>query len=113
MDIVAIGSPSGLHADHGIAAARAGLHVLIEKPLDVSTPRVDTLLAEVESAGVKLGVFFQDRLKPDLVRVKHALDEGRLGAIILASAHVKWHRPPDTTRPLAGAARGRSTAAAR
>src|SRR5919205_1636931 len=44
MDIVAIGSPSGLHAEQAIAAIRRGLHVLVEKPLDVTTARVDAVI---------------------------------------------------------------------
>src|SRR5882757_18816 len=95
MDLVAIGSPSGLHAAQGIAAAQRGLHVLTEKPIDISTERADALIAEAEKAGVKLGVFFQDRSKPDILRVKNALDAGVLGKPILADARVKWFRPPD------------------
>jgi predicted dehydrogenase len=95
MDLVAIGSPSGLHADHGIAAARRGLHVLVEKPLDISTARADALVEAADRAGVKLGVFFQDRLKPDVVRMKRIVDTGGLGAPILASGQVKWYRPPE------------------
>src|SRR5437660_12350421 len=83
MDLVAIGSPSGLHATQGIAAAQRGLHVLTEKPIDISTERADALIAEAEKAGVKLGVFFQDRSKPDILRVKNALDAGLLGKPIL------------------------------
>ncbi|MGH9315356.1 MAG: Gfo/Idh/MocA family protein [Vicinamibacterales bacterium] len=95
MDLIAIGSPSGLHAEQGIAAARRGLHVLVEKPLDITTARVDTLIDAAERAGVKLGVFFQDRLKPAVVRMRSLIDAGRLGTPILASGHVKWYRPPD------------------
>jgi UDP-N-acetyl-2-amino-2-deoxyglucuronate dehydrogenase len=95
MDVVAIGSPSGLHADQIVLAAEQGLHVLVEKPLDISIDRVDRALAAVRKAGVRLGVFFQDRLKPDLVRVKRLLDEGRLGRVLLVSAQVKWYRPPE------------------
>lgn len=95
MEIVAIGSPSGMHAEQGIAAARRGLHVLTEKPLDISTERADALISEAEKAGVKLGVFFQDRSKPDILRVKKAVDSGVLGKPILADARVKWYRPPD------------------
>jgi predicted dehydrogenase len=95
MDLVAIGSPSGLHAEHGIAAARRGLHVLVEKPLDITTDRADALIDATDRAGVKLGVFFQDRLKPDIVRMKALVDEGALGRPILGSGRVKWHRPPD------------------
>ena len=52
MDIVAIGSPSGLHADQTIAAMRRGLHVLVEKPLDVTRAKVDAVIAEAARAGL-------------------------------------------------------------
>jgi predicted dehydrogenase len=95
MDLVAIGSPSGLHAEQGIAAARHGLHVLTEKPIDITVEQADKLIAEASKAGVKLGVFFQDRCKPDILRVKDAVAKGALGRPILADARVKWYRPPD------------------
>jgi len=95
MDLVAIGSPSGLHAEQGMAAAERSLHVVVEKPLDITTARADALIAATDRAGVKLGVFFQDRLKPDVVRMKAILDAGALGNPILASGRVKWYRPPD------------------
>jgi predicted dehydrogenase len=94
MDMVAIGSPSALHSEHGIAAARRGLHVLVEKPIDVTVLRADALIAEAASAAVTLGVLFQDRLKPGVQRMKTLIDTGRLGTPILATAHVKWYRPP-------------------
>jgi len=94
MDMVAVGSPSGLHAEHGIAAARHGLHVLVEKPIDVTTSRADALIAEAERAGVTLGVIFQDRLKRDVTRLKAIVDGGGIGKPILADARVKWYRSP-------------------
>jgi predicted dehydrogenase len=95
MDIVLIGSPSGLHAEQGIQAARQGLHVLLEKPVAITTEQTDALLDECEKAGVKLGVFFQDRTAPDIVRLKELIDGGNLGRPILVSARVKWYRPPE------------------
>jgi len=95
MDIVAIGSPSGMHAAHGIAAAEAGLHVLVEKPLDITLERADALIEAADRAGVKLGVFFQDRLKPDVVDMKAIVEAGVLGKPVLASGRVKWYRPPE------------------
>jgi UDP-N-acetyl-2-amino-2-deoxyglucuronate dehydrogenase len=94
LDLVAIGSPSGLHAAQGIAAAKRGLHVLTEKPIDISTQRADELIAAADAAGVKLGVMFQDRSKPDIRRMKQWIDDGVLGKILLADARVKWYRPP-------------------
>src|SRR5262245_29800171 len=76
MEIVIVGSPSGIHAAHGIAAARQGLHVLVEKPIDINTVRADALISEAEKAGVKLGVIFQDRLKPGIRRTKDLIEKG-------------------------------------
>jgi UDP-N-acetyl-2-amino-2-deoxyglucuronate dehydrogenase len=95
MDIVAIGSPSGVHAEQAMAAVRRGLHVLVEKPLDVTTARIDALIEEADRAGVKVGVCFQDRLTPDLVEMKAAIDAGRLGTPVFASGRVTWYRPPE------------------
>src|SRR5580704_16560749 len=95
MDLVAIGSPSAMHAAQGIAAARHGLHILTEKPIDITTKHADALISEADKAGVKLGVFFQDRCKPDILRLKKAVDAGVLGRPILADARVKWYRSPD------------------
>src|SRR6185503_7406933 len=66
MEIVLIGSPSGLHAEHGIAAANHGLHVLVEKPIDITLARADALIDACDKANVKLGVFFQDRIAPHI-----------------------------------------------
>ena len=95
LDLVIIGSPSGLHAAEGIAAARRGLHVLVEKPIDVTTERADELISECTRAGVKLGVCFQDRVSPDICRLKQLLETGHLGKPILVSGRVKWYRPPE------------------
>ena len=92
MDMVAIGSPSGLHADQAVAAARRGLHVMVEKPLDISTARVDSLLSETDQAKVKVGVFFQDRMQPDIVALKARLDAGEIGVPLFAQGRVRWYR---------------------
>ena len=95
MDLVAIGSPSGRHAEQGIAAAQRGLHVLVEKPLDITTARADALIAACERAGVKLGVFFQDRLRPAVVDIKRMIDSGELGTPVMIAGRVRWYRPPE------------------
>jgi UDP-N-acetyl-2-amino-2-deoxyglucuronate dehydrogenase len=95
MDLVIIGSPSGLHAAQGIAAAQAGLHVLTEKPIEISTDRADALIAAAKQSGVQLGVIFQDRTKPHIRQLKNWIEQGLLGQLLFAAAHVKWYRPPD------------------
>jgi UDP-N-acetyl-2-amino-2-deoxyglucuronate dehydrogenase len=95
LDLVMIGSPSGLHAEHGIAAAERGLHVLVEKPLDINTQRADALIDECARTAVKLGVCFQDRVAPEIRRLKKLIVDGALGKPILISGRVKWYRPPE------------------
>jgi predicted dehydrogenase len=95
IDLVIIGSPSGLHAAEGIAAAKRGLHVLTEKPIDITTARADALIEATKQSHVKLGVIFQDRVKPDIQRLKRWIDQGVLGRLLFVDARVKWYRPPE------------------
>lgn len=94
LSCVAIGTPSGLHAEHGIAAARLGLHVLVEKPIDISVDRADALIAAAAGARVQLAVCFQDRFAPDVCAVKNLIESGALGRLLLVDARVPWYRPP-------------------
>src|SRR6266566_4609167 len=95
IDLVIIGSPSGLHATQGIAAARQGLHVLTEKPIEISTARADILIEAAKQSNVHLGVIFQDRLKPHIRQLKNWVDQGLLGKLLFVDARVKWYRPPE------------------
>ena len=95
MDAVAIGSPSGLHAEQAIAAVRRGLHVLVEKPLDVTTAKIDALIAEADAANVRVGVIFQERLLPEIVALKQRIDDGEFGMPLFISGQMHWYRPPE------------------
>jgi len=95
LDAVIIGSPSGVHADQGVGAAEAGLHVLVEKPVDVTVAAADRLIAAAGAAGVRLGVLYQDRTQPSFVRLRALLGSGALGRPLLATARVKWYRAPE------------------
>jgi UDP-N-acetyl-2-amino-2-deoxyglucuronate dehydrogenase len=95
MDLVIIGSPSCLHAAQGVAAARHGLHVLTEKPIEISTARADALIEAAKNSNVQLGVIFQDRMKPHIRQLKSWLDQGLLGRPLIVNARVKWYRPAE------------------
>ena len=95
LDAVLVGTPSGVHAEHALAAARRGVHVLVEKPLDVRTARIDELLAECTRSRVTCGAFLQDRTAPDLVWLKGLIESSQMGALVIASASVRWYRPPE------------------
>ncbi len=91
---ITICTPSGTHADIGISAARAGKHVMTEKPIDVTLERAQLLIDGCQAAGVRLGCIFQSRFLPAVRLLRMAIANGRLGRIFVADAYVKWFRPP-------------------
>ena len=113
LDAVIIGSPSGVHAEQGVAAARAGLHVLVEKPIDVTVAAADRLITAARDNGVRLGVLFQDRTQPSFVRLRELLASGASAARFSPPRASSGIGRRSTTAAPAGAARARSTAAAR
>jgi predicted dehydrogenase len=94
LDVVCIATPSGAHLEPALAAARAGKHIVIEKPIEITLDRADALLAGVAAAGVQLMPIFQARFGDGARTVKAAVAAGRLGRLALASAYVKWQRTP-------------------
>ena len=92
IDAVTLCTPSGLHGRMAVQAARAGKHVLSEKPLDVWIDAVDEAIAAAKSAGVVYGGIFQERFSPAARKVKRAVDAGAFGEIVLACAETKWYR---------------------
>lgn len=99
LQVINICTPSGTHAELGIRAAEAGKHVLTEKPIETTLEKADALIAACDRAGVKLGVIFQSRFLPAVQRIKQAIDEGRLGKLMLGDALVKWYRAPEYYAP--------------
>jgi UDP-N-acetyl-2-amino-2-deoxyglucuronate dehydrogenase len=94
-DAVALCTPSGLHPKQGIIAARAGKHVICEKPMAISLEDADALVKECDDAGVQLFVVKQNRLNPAIQLLKRAVDRGRFGRIYLANTTVRWTRPQE------------------
>lgn len=92
IDVVNICVPSGLHADIGIDAAKAGKHVLVEKPIDIKLEKADALIDTCKKMGVKLSVISQHRFDPGIKELKEAIDTGKIGKLVLADAYVKWWR---------------------
>ena len=92
IDAVTLCVPSGLHADLGVRALRAGKHVVVEKPMDVSLAACDRLLEAQRASGKRLAVISQHRFDKASVDVKAALDSGLLGPMVFADARVPWYR---------------------
>jgi len=92
VDIVSICTPSGTHADLAVVAAQAGKHLIVEKPLDVTLHQADRIIAAARQNKVKLAGIFPNRFRAGANRAKEAIEQGRLGTLVLADAYVKWHR---------------------
>jgi predicted dehydrogenase len=92
IDIVTIGTPSGAHFDPAIAAIEAGKHVIIEKPLEVTTERIDQMVAASKAKGVTLAAVLNRRFHPGMDAFKNAANNGRFGKLTSASAYIKWYR---------------------
>ena len=92
IDAVSITTPSGVHLDPALAAIRAGKHVLIEKPMEITEERIRLLIEEAERHHVLLAGIFQSRFQDAPRLMKKAVEEGRFGTIVLADAQFKWYR---------------------
>ncbi|MGG3468565.1 Gfo/Idh/MocA family oxidoreductase [Neobacillus pocheonensis] len=92
IDVINICVPSGLHSDVTIEAARSGKHVIVEKPMDISLAKAESMIQECNNARVTLSVIMQNRFAPAVQQVKSALEQGRLGQPLLINASVNWYR---------------------
>ncbi len=95
VDVVCVCTPSGTHAEIAVVAAEAGKHLVVEKPLDVTLERADRIIRAARTAGVKLTCIFPYRFMRGPALAKRAIDQGRLGQLVLADAYVKWYRPQE------------------
>jgi UDP-N-acetyl-2-amino-2-deoxyglucuronate dehydrogenase len=94
VQVVCVCAPSGLHAEIGLAAAEAGRHVVVEKPIDISLDAARRLIDGTRARGVSLSVISQQRYNPGVLRAKALLDQGRLGRLLEVWASVPWYRSP-------------------
>jgi len=92
-DLVALCTPSGLHPVQTIQAARAGLHVMTEKPMATHWSDGLEMVRECDRAGVRLFVVKQNRRNATLQLLKRAVDRGRFGRVYMVTINVFWARP--------------------
>src|SRR5262249_9526119 len=92
VEIVIISTPSGAHMDPAVAAAEAGKHVVVEKPLEITRERCDRIIQTCDRNKVKLCTIFPSRFADAHVALKKAVDAGRLGRLTLGETTCKWWR---------------------
>jgi predicted dehydrogenase len=93
---VVVATPSASHHEIVIAAARAGKHILCEKPMAISAAECDDMLAAVEDAGVKLQIGFMRRFDAGFVAAKQRVDAGEIGRVVLIKSLTHG---PSTPKP--------------
>lgn len=92
LDIVTVCTPSGYHLEPALAAAEAGKHLIVEKPLEVTLPRCDKIIEICSRKGVVLSGIFPSRFKDASRETYKAVSDGRFGKLVLGDAYVKWWR---------------------
>ena len=92
LDVVAICTPSGAHMEPALEAAKAGKHVVVEKPLEINLKRCDRIIKACEKNGVVLSTIFPSRFHDASQTLKKAIDAGKFGTLTLGDAYVKWFR---------------------
>jgi len=95
VDLVILATPSGLHSEQAVLAARAGKHIVTEKPMAITPEGLDRMIEAVEASDIEMAVIFQNRLSADVVKVKRAVEAGMIGKPIIGNAFVHWHRTQD------------------
>ncbi len=95
VDAVCICTPSGLHLAPILVCLDSGKHVLAEKPLEITTERIDRIADAASRANAKVGAIFQIRYSPDVQKVKKALEDRALGKLLIADAYMKYYRTPE------------------
>jgi len=92
VQVVCVCTPSGSHLDPAVAAARAGRHVVVEKPLEITLARCDAIIDACEAAGVTLTTIFPSRFHEAALAMRRAVEAGRFGRLTLGGGYVKWYR---------------------
>ncbi|MBC8063710.1 MAG: Gfo/Idh/MocA family oxidoreductase [Chlorobia bacterium] len=91
-DAVIVCTPSGLHAEVGVQVAQSGRHVMVEKPIDTTRAKAQSLVDAAKLAGVKLATISQHRFSSAIQRTREAAQNGELGDLLAGDAYVKWYR---------------------
>ena len=92
VDVIVITTPSGAHLEPAVAAAAAGKHVVVEKPLEITGPRCERIIEACDKHGVKLCTIFPSRFADSNIALKAAVDAGKFGRLTLGEASNKWWR---------------------
>ncbi|MFT3786254.1 MAG: Gfo/Idh/MocA family oxidoreductase [Tepidisphaeraceae bacterium] len=92
IEVVHVATPSGAHADPSILAMEAGKHVIVEKPIEITLPKIDRMLDTAQKRGVRVAGIFQNRWNKANRAIKDAAAAGRFGKITFGGSYTPWYR---------------------
>lgn len=92
LELVAIATESGMHAEIALYCIDSGVNIIVEKPIAMSIKDADEIIKRSEKAGVKVSACHQNRFNISVNEMKKALDAGRFGKLSHGSVHVRWNR---------------------
>ncbi len=92
LDIINVCTPSGLHGEHACMAMRAGHHVIVEKPMEITREAMAEMLRVQQETGVKVAVISQHRFDPASRKVYDLVQEEAFGRLVMGNAAVPWWR---------------------
>jgi UDP-N-acetyl-2-amino-2-deoxyglucuronate dehydrogenase len=92
LDIINVCTPSGMHAEHAVQAMRAGYHVIVEKPMEITSAKIDEMLQVQQETGRKLAVISQHRFDAATQQVRKLVEEQAFGRLVLGNASIPWWR---------------------
>jgi len=92
IDVVVVLTESGLHAEHVVALAKHGKHIVVEKPMALTLPDADRMIAACDAARIRLFVLKQNRFNVPVVKLREALEAGRFGKLVMGTVRVRWCR---------------------
>lgn len=95
IDVVAVCSPNGLHAEHSILALKKGFHVLCEKPMAIDVHDCGEMIKAAENANRRLMIVKQNRFNPPVQAVKKLIEDGSLGKLYSVQLSCFWNRNED------------------
>jgi UDP-N-acetyl-2-amino-2-deoxyglucuronate dehydrogenase len=92
IDVISILTPSGLHAENSLQLTPYRKHLIVEKPIALTLTDADAMIRACDEAGVRLFVVKQNRYNLAVKKMKEAIDQGRLGKLVLGTVRVRWSR---------------------
>ena len=92
IDVVVVLTESGKHAEHVVALAAYGKHIVVEKPMALTLDDADAMIRACDASGARLFVVKQNRFNVPVLKLRQALEDGRFGKLVLGTVRVRWCR---------------------